>query len=181
MKEYAWLFPILFIFHDMEEIVGFGIWLRKNKKFIMKKYPWAVAPYKAFSTEGMALAIYEELIVCIAFSGAVYVTEDPIISYIWLGALLGCTLHYLIHIIQALVIRMYIPAVITSIICLPVSLWIIGQCFSGISCFDIQTAAWILAGIGMVGINLKIAQRLIGWFTRKMNIGDREDQEETKC
>ena len=25
MEKYVWLFPILFIFYDMEEIIGFGI------------------------------------------------------------------------------------------------------------------------------------------------------------
>ena len=31
LNDYVWLFPI--IFHDMEEIIGFGIWLKNNKQF----------------------------------------------------------------------------------------------------------------------------------------------------
>lgn len=27
MQEIIWMFPILFIVHDMEEIMGFGLWL----------------------------------------------------------------------------------------------------------------------------------------------------------
>ncbi|GEM_PF-1065359 len=30
MNECVWLFPIIFIFHDMEEIIGFRIWLTKT-------------------------------------------------------------------------------------------------------------------------------------------------------
>ncbi|MGN0386744.1 MAG: HXXEE domain-containing protein [Lachnospiraceae bacterium] len=39
MENYVWLFPILFIFHDMEEIIGFGIWREKNRKLLKEKYP----------------------------------------------------------------------------------------------------------------------------------------------
>jgi len=68
MKELAWLFPLLFIVHDMEEIIGFGIFLQRNEKILWKKYPFAIAPYRNFSTEGFALAVMEELLVCLFFS-----------------------------------------------------------------------------------------------------------------
>lgn len=34
MEKYVWLFPLLFIFHDMEEIIGFGIWYKRNKAML---------------------------------------------------------------------------------------------------------------------------------------------------
>lgn len=34
MKEYIWLFPIIFIFHDMEEIIGAKVWLNKHSALI---------------------------------------------------------------------------------------------------------------------------------------------------
>ncbi|MBR3281713.1 MAG: HXXEE domain-containing protein, partial [Ruminococcus sp.] len=37
MDKYVWLFPVIFIIHDMEEIIGIGIWLRKNKELIEQK------------------------------------------------------------------------------------------------------------------------------------------------
>ena len=68
MDRYIWLFPIIFIFHDMEEVIGFGGWLKRNEKMLAVKYPFVLKTYKNFSTEGLALAVYEELIVCIALS-----------------------------------------------------------------------------------------------------------------
>lgn len=170
MKEYAWLFPLIFIFHDMEEIIGFGIWLKKNKQFLQEKYPWAIAPYKNFSTEGFSLAVFEELIICILFSLIVVITENPIISYLWLGGFIGCTFHFVLHIGQAIVMRKYIPAVITSVICLPISVWIIYKCFLQISEPLLFPIIFIVVGIIVVAVNLKFAQKLIGWFTRKMRI-----------
>lgn len=170
MKEYVWLFPLIFIFHDMEEIIGYGIWLKKNKHYLQEKYPWAIAPYKDFSTEGFALAVMEELVVCILFSAVVAISNNPIISYLWLGGFIGCALHFVIHIGQSVLIRKYIPALLTSIICLPVSVWIIGRCLMQISDSVFIAVVCMLAGIVIVAVNLKFAQKLIGWFTRKMGI-----------
>ena len=35
MKEYVWFFPIIFMFHDMEEIIGFKFFLRKKAVFLL--------------------------------------------------------------------------------------------------------------------------------------------------
>lgn len=34
MKEYIWLFPIIFIFHDMEEIIGTKVRINKHSALI---------------------------------------------------------------------------------------------------------------------------------------------------
>ena len=65
MKEYVWLFPIIFMFHDMEEIIGFKYFLRQNTAELQQRFPFILRRYKDFSTEGFALAVYEELILCI--------------------------------------------------------------------------------------------------------------------
>ena len=55
MKEYVWLFPIIFMFHDMEEIIGFKFFLRQNTAELQKRFPFILRRYKDFSTEGFAL------------------------------------------------------------------------------------------------------------------------------
>ena len=169
MEKYIWLFPIIFIFHDMEEIIGFGIWLKNNKKLLVEKYPKILSTYKDFSTEGFALAVFEELVVCIAVS-ALALADIDFIKYMWLGAFTACTLHFVIHIGQSAVLRQYIPATATSIICLPISVWILYRCFSSISGSWLYAAAFIALGIVLVAVNLKFAQKLIGMFTRKAGI-----------
>ena len=39
LKEYIWFFPLIFIFHDMEEKIGFGMWLKNKKDTLEKKCP----------------------------------------------------------------------------------------------------------------------------------------------
>ena len=89
MKEYVWLFPIIFMIHDMEEIIGFKFFLRQNETELQKRFPAILRRYKDFSTEGFALAVYEELILCIAISALAYFINREFLWYIWLGAFLA--------------------------------------------------------------------------------------------
>ena len=68
MNKYIWIFPVLFMFHDMEEVVGIKPWLEKNTDEITSRFPAAkklLSAYKDITTEGFALAVYEELVVLI--------------------------------------------------------------------------------------------------------------------
>ena len=170
MKELAWLFPLLFIVHDMEEIIGFGIFLQKNERMLREKYPFAIAPYRNFSTEGFALAVMEELLICLLFSYMVAERGNRVFFFIWLGGLIGCTLHFGIHIMQSLWIRKYIPALLTSIFCLPFSIWLIGKSFAFVDGPFWQPALGIVTGVVIVAVNIRLAQKLIGWFTIKVKI-----------
>jgi len=106
MERVFWLFPIVFMIHEMEEIIGFRLWFEKNFDLV-KKYSTLEKLYSNFSSEGFAIAVLEEYIICIVVTG---------ISIFWE-----------IHIIQSLVIRRYIPALISSIALLPISIFLISK------------------------------------------------------
>lgn len=169
MKEYVWLFPIIFMFHDMEEIIGFKFFLRQNKTELHKRFPLILRRYEDFSTEGFALAVYEELILCILISALAYFLDLNFLWYLWLGAFIGCDLHFFIHLIQVSVFRRYIPACITSLICLPVNTLIICKCILSIEDTALLACCFMAAGAILVFINIILAQKLMGWFTRKVS------------
>ena len=140
----------------MEEIIGYGIWLKKNRAMLDEKYPKISRIYENYSTEGMALAAFEELLLCLLFCILALMTKNKMIWLIWLGGFIAYAFHLLIHICQSLFIRKYIPCFITSIIVLPISIWQIYEClFSSV-------------GMIIVALNLKFAQFLIGKFTKWM-------------
>lgn len=170
MNEYIWLFPLIFIFHDMEEIIGIGIWLKRNKVLLDEKYPAISKTYENFSTEGFALAVFEELIVSIAFCILALMTNNEYSYYLWLGGFISCTLHFVIHIGQSIVIKQYIPATITSILCLPISIWIIVKSIIELNGSMINIILFSIIGIVIVALNLRFAQSLIGKFTKKMQL-----------
>ncbi|HBF7897505.1 HXXEE domain-containing protein [Clostridioides difficile] len=169
MEKYIWLFPLLFIFHDMEEIIGFRIWLKKNKSLLDKKYPFISKIYENYSTEGMAFAVFEEFILCIIFCILTVITDNQYVYLLWLGSFIAYTLHLVIHIGQSIIIRKYIPSLITSIICLPISIWCISKSIYIVDCEMSTTILYSIIGIIIVALNLKFAQSLIGKFTKWMS------------
>lgn len=168
--KYVWVFPIVFIFHDMEEIIGFGLWLKNSQQMLKEKYPGILNTYKDFSTEGFSVAVFEELVLCITFSALALFLDIRALWYVWLGGFTACTLHFVIHIGQSIALKQYIPATVTSIICFPLSVWIVYQCFLLVLDAWWYVAIFVVAGIILVAANLKFAQKLIGWFTRKTGL-----------
>jgi len=170
MEKYVWLFPIIFIIHDMEEIIGMGIFLRKNKELLDEKYSFITKVYKNFSTEGFSLAVLEELLLCVLISLIALYLNNKTAWYIWLGGFIGCTFHFVIHIGQTAILRQYIPAVITSVLFLPISIYIIYKSFLTIQGSVNSMLIGCIVGFVSVFINLILIQRVIGWFTVKMNL-----------
>jgi hypothetical protein len=158
MTIYALTFPLLFIFHDLEEIIGMKRFLNRNAVMLQARFPFLYKRFSKFTTEGFALAVMEELIVFTAIALLAIYFNSSLFWNIWFGGFFGLTAHYVIHIIQALVIRRYIPALITSIICLPISVLILHNSYALI---DINL--WhILIGIAIVALNMIPALRIAG-------------------
>ncbi|MBR3533495.1 MAG: HXXEE domain-containing protein [Clostridiales bacterium] len=163
MREYLLLLPILFIFHDMEEIVGFGSFFRKNP-WLFDRFPKVLNAYRNISTAGFAAAVYEEFIPIFGISLLAYYFPCDVLFALWYGVFLSIAAHFLIHIGQTVYIRKYIPSFITSLICLPVSVVVLIKSGQFIS-FDVLSVVLMVAGIVLMMINLKIAH----WVMRVLN------------
>ena len=161
VREYILFLPIFFIIHDMEEIIGFNSFFQKNP-WIFDKYPIITAPYKNLKTECFALAVYEEFIPFFGLSLLAYFFSNKVLYALWMGLFLALTGHFVIHIAQSIIIRRYIPSLITSIICLPVSIVIIIKCFQLIE-IDFMFLGWVVAAILFMIVNLKFAHKLMHW------------------
>ena len=170
MEKYIWIFPILFIFHDLEEIIGFGIWGKKNIPIMEKKIPKLVPMYKKlfmlYSTEGMALAVFEILVLCIVI--CLLATYFGLYQ-IWIGAFIAFILHLFMHIVQAIIWHGYIPAVITSIIAAPISVIIVLDSIKILNYSAYTIILWTIVGLVIIFANVKFAHFLMHWFTRKMS------------
>lgn len=158
MTIYALTFPLLFIFHDLEEIIGMKRFLNRNADMLQARFPFLYKRFSKFTTEGFALAVMEEFIVFTAIALLAIYFNNSLFWNIWFGGFLGLTAHYVVHIIQALVIRRYIPALITSIICLPISVLILHHCYA-----LIEINVWhIIIGLAIVAINMILALKIAG-------------------
>lgn len=115
MNELIWLAPLLFILHDMEEIIWAMNWKKKEPR--LKKY--VNIPFTPFGglsdTAVFSLGVFEELLI---FSLAASLGYFFHFYELWLGILFANILHLiLIHIIGMLLMyRSYVPGLITSIL-----------------------------------------------------------------
>ena len=145
MRDYLLFLPLIFIFHDMEEIVGFG-WFFRNNPWLYKRFPKVMKNYIGFTEMGMAIGVYEELLV---FGGAALLAfffPGKITYAIWFGFFMALAGHFCVHIAHTLYIRKYIPSFITSVISLPVSVLIMIKASSYMK-FDAGTIIGIALSI----------------------------------
>ena len=168
MREYLLLLPILFIFHDMEEVVGFESFFRKNP-WLIDRFPKVLNAYRNITTAGFAAAVYEEFIPIFGISLLAYYLPCDVLYALWYGVFLSIAAHFLIHIGQTVYIRKYIPSFITSLICLPVSVIVLIRAGEFIS-FDALSVVLMIVGALIMIINLKIAHLVMHRVNGKIGI-----------
>jgi len=93
MKDFILLLPIIFIFHDMEELVGFGYFFRKNP-WLYERFPKVMKNYKGFTNEGFALGVYEEFIPFFGVSLLAFYFPGKILYALWFGIFLSLLAHF---------------------------------------------------------------------------------------
>ncbi len=156
-----WLLPIVFMFHDFEEIIMFKPWLTANLPKFEKRFPkWvsrAAAGKSKMSTSAFALAVAEEFVV---LSTLTLLAVELELFPFWAGMMLGFFIHLLIHIGQFAAYRGYVPVILTS---LPCGLY----CLIALHDLNIYhpldwglVATWTLASLLIIGANLALALRL---------------------
>ena len=100
-----------------------------------------------------------------------YFTQSRVFELIWLGGFVAFALHLLLHIGQSILLRKYIPALITSILCFPVSAYLITDI---VHLWQVSTSEFFLfslVGSGIVFINLPFAlwlgKKYSAWLAHK--------------
>lgn len=153
--DWIWFFPILFMFHDFEEVLFMKTWVAKREGKLLEYFP-KYAPtflrhFNKVSQVGFAFAVA----VIFVFVSIITITASVFDFYlIWLGFFIVYVLHLVVHLIQAIAVRGYVPALVTSILCLPVSCWILRSVLSAtlysaasVAIAGITAAIVVLAGV----------------------------------
>ena len=120
----VWLLPIVFMLHDFEEIVFMENWFTNNRKKLMTRVP-KLAPKLLNHTDQLTTARIALGVACM-FLLVTTVTLVSVLTgfyYIWLAGFMVFTIHLFVHIAQSLILRSYVPAIVTSILALPYSIW----------------------------------------------------------
>ena len=172
MREYLLLLPLIFIFHDMEEMVGFG-WFFRNNPELYKRFPRTLKNYIGFTEMGMTIGVYEEFFL---FGGAAllaYYFPSKILYAVWFGFFMALAGHFVIHIGHTIYIHKYIPSFITSVISLPVSVLILLSSAKHMM-FDWIMIAGITMSILIMIVNFFLLHALMGKVNKKINSPDKK-------
>jgi len=135
IQTFIWLFPIVFIFHDFEEIIMLERWVAKNASTVAKVLPARMADrvLKQFSmtTAQMSVAV---LIVFLfvsssTFMASQYLNGGPAASiHFFTAVILVFFIHVFTHIGQSILFRSITPGVVTSVfLVLPYTLVILNS------------------------------------------------------
>ena len=166
MKEYLLLLPIIFIFHDMEEIIGFGWFFRRNPE-VFERHPKLTAAYRGFTDAGFAIAVYEAFIPFFGLTLLAYYFPTKVLFAIWYGMLLSLTGHFVLHILVCLYVKKLVPSIVTSLICLPVGILILIKT-AGYLTFDGLTLTVAALTVPAMLANGKLAHGVMHLFNRRM-------------
>ena len=159
MRDCLLLLPLIYIFHDFEEIIGFG-WFFRNNPQLFSEHPTITNAYRDYTPEGMAIGIFEQLILFFGgLSLVAFYFPNKVTYAIWFGMMLGLTAHFIVHFGMSIYIHKFIPSVITSAICLPISVLIIFKVVGFLS-FDAITIVTALLTIAAMMLNLKIGHTI---------------------
>ncbi len=165
MNSFLWimLLPVVFMLHEFEEIIMFPSWTRKNEQILSNKFPVLRNKIPFLKTEAFSMVVFEEFIIVSICSVLSLVSGEMIYYYI---VLLAFSLHLIVHVIQFLILRKYIPSIITAILCMP-------YCVKAIGDNSVYYSLSMNIVIGLFGImigfiNLIIMQKVACKITNRM-------------
>ena len=162
------LLPIVFMLHEYEEVIMFEHWLRSNRNELKQRFPKVERyishkGYFNFSTSTFAVGTaHEFVLIALITVCAVWLDAYPW----WWAALVGHTVHLLVHLAQYLVYRKYIPVITTTILTLPYCAYALMLWVKAAVLTPSQMVLWGLLGIVLTGLSLCSAFFLMSRFQR---------------
>ena len=115
--------PLVFLLHDLEEIISRRKWATKKYDRIVAKFPSTQKTMDLFrnmSDRNLMIIVLEEAIVlCVAVILAVYGKFEAPYTYPLVALTWGFGIHLVFHLLQAAFLTIYVPGMFTSIILMP--------------------------------------------------------------
>lgn len=117
------LFILAFIVHDGEELAVQHKWVTAHGETLSAKIPKLRHLFnyiRKLNTKAFATAVFEELVLLIAITVCA-LNGWPYSVELWSAVFMAFSIHLIVHVIQAIVVRGYVPGLVSSILLLPFS------------------------------------------------------------
>jgi hypothetical protein len=123
-----WLLPVVFMIHELEEIIFLKPWLNKHINLLPQRLPKAASVMLTqtnnLSVHAFVLIVAEEFLL---ISGLVLLAFENSWFILISSLVLAICLHNLIHLLQLFVIRKCLPVLFSSIVVLGYGYLILGR------------------------------------------------------
>jgi hypothetical protein len=161
------MFPVAFMVHDFEELCFLESWIRQNADSIRNKFTgkiWIRLEGRSTSALGITIMLM-----------FLFVSVTSILSVVFglytlfAAALIVFTFHNLFHIVQPLLLRRYIPAMVSSIITLPYPFYVL-RTMNDLNLFRWRDIPMVAVFFGALTFAYLGAAGQIGlWIDRRFN------------
>ena len=158
--------PLAFILHDTEEAIVQHRWMLKHKDALAGRFPGmkSVIDYLCgISTKSFVIAVLEELVVLLLATCYVLVQGEYSFQ-IWAALFMAFSFHLVVHVLQAVMVKGYVPGVVSSLLLIPYA-------YVGLEGIWYAMSGMEMVICGVVGIifmvaNLLFAHRIAGMVIR---------------
>ncbi len=119
------LLPLFFLFHELEEILMVCPWIKKNSIAMHRRFPKfksVIRKMEQMTTPKFAAIATEEFLIV---SACTIVSIQTGNLAAWYCCLTAFGIHLMVHIAQFIIWRGYIPAIVSTTLCLPYCIWAI--------------------------------------------------------
>lgn len=142
------MLPVVFMFHDFEEIIMFKPWLEKNQDEVKRRFPRLgnilKNKHERLSTSSFAVAVLHEfLLITLVTCASLYFD----FYHWWFGAFAAFSLHLIVHLAQWVIYGKYVPVVLTSILALPYCIYVFVEFLKITDMKTEELFLWAAAGI----------------------------------
>lgn len=153
------LLPCLFLFHELEEILMIPSWIKKNNTEMYTRFPkfksliWKM---EQITRRKITIIAIEEFL--IVFTCTI-ISEQTGNLAAWYCCLIAFGIHLILHFIQFLLWKRYIPAIVTSSLCLPFCIVAFLSTYEFFTSYE--QVVYALIGILSGGLNLFIMHMIV--------------------
>ncbi|NCA79357.1 MAG: HXXEE domain-containing protein [Sphingobacteriia bacterium] len=152
--------PVVFMLHDFEEILGLESFIKNGVPKLEKRMPeiaaFITADFKGKTTRDFAKGV---MMMFAIVSLSTFVSVISGYYNLWMGVFMAFSLHIVVHILQWIVVRIYVPVIITSLLALPYCVYGIILIINNFDSFDI--ALWTGIGLIAIAVFLPFAHKVV--------------------
>ena len=149
----------------MEEIIVQHKWMAAHKDDLLRRFP-RIQPIinhlSGLSQKAFTIAVLEELVLLLLVT-AYYLIGGAYALEVWTAIFMAFSIHLVVHIGQGCIVRGYVPGIITSILLLPYSYFIINNICQTMSLGKLTLLSVI--GFACIALNLRLAH----WLGKKLS------------